>query len=104
MVLFKKKRPLEYIIYSAVILVGIIIDQISKFLVYKNMEIEDSIPLIKGFLHITNITNDGASFGMMDGENQHWIFIRCQKVFPDGWMLLFFRQSWKLRKYLILTI
>lgn len=75
MVLFKKKRPLEYIIYSAVILVGIIIDQISKLLVFKNMEIYDSIPLIKGFLHITYITNDGASFGMMDGENQRWIFI-----------------------------
>ena len=32
-----------------------------------------SIPLIKGFLHLTYTTNDGAAFGMMDG--QRWVFI-----------------------------
>ncbi len=80
MVLFKKKRPIDYIIYSAVIIVGIIIDQVSKFLVFKNMELFDSIPLIKDFLHITYITNDGASFGMMDGPNQRWIFIVVSSV------------------------
>ncbi len=73
MVWFKKKTPLEYIIYSAIILGGILIDQLSKFLVFKFMHIGQSIPLIKGFLHITYTTNDGAAFGMMD--NARWIFM-----------------------------
>ena len=63
---------MEYIIYSVIIIVGIFIDQLSKFLVFSNMERHESIPLIKDFLHITYTTNPGAAFGMM--EDQRWIF------------------------------
>ena len=75
MVWFKKKTPLEYIIYSAIILGGILIDQLSKFLVFKFMTIGQSIPLIKGFLHITYSTNPGMAFGMMGEGDQRWIFM-----------------------------
>ena len=78
MTIFKKKTPMEYIIYSAIIIVGILIDQLTKFLVFKNMELYESIPLIKNFLHITYTTNPGAAFGMM--ENQRWIFIVVSTV------------------------
>ena len=73
MTLFIKKKPKDYILYSAIIIVGIILDQLTKFLVTKYMTMYESIPLIKGFLHLTYTTNDGAAFGMMDG--QRWIFI-----------------------------
>ena len=73
MTLFIKKKPKDYILYSAIIIVGIILDQLTKFLVTKYMTMYQSIPLIKGFLHLTYTTNDGAAFGMMDG--QRWIFI-----------------------------
>ena len=78
MVLFKKKTPKEYIIYSAIIALGIILDQLTKWLVYKYMTLYQSVPLIKGFLHITYTTNDGAAFGMMDG--QRWIFIVVSSI------------------------
>ncbi len=72
---FKKRTPAEYILYTAIILGGVIIDQLTKFLVSKFMTLYQSIPLIKNFLHITYTTNDGAAFGMMDGAGQRWIFI-----------------------------
>ena len=78
MTLIKKKKPMEYIIYSVIIIVGIFIDQLSKFLVFSNMERYESIPLIKDFLHITYTTNPGAAFGMM--EDQRWIFIVVSTV------------------------
>ena len=78
MTLIKKKKPMEYIIYSVIIIVGIFIDQLSKFLVFSNMERHESIPLIKDFLHITYTTNPGAAFGMM--EDQRWIFIVISTV------------------------
>lgn len=78
MVLFKKKTPREYILYSAIIAVGIILDQLTKWLVCKYMTLYQSIPLIKGFLHITYTTNDGAAFGMMD--DQRWIFVVISSV------------------------
>ena len=78
MTLIKKKKPMEYIIYSVIIIVGIFIDQLSKFLVFSNMVRHESIPLIKDFLHITYTTNPGAAFGMM--EDQRWIFIVVSTV------------------------
>ena len=76
--LFIKKKPKDYILYSVIIVVGIILDQLTKFLVTKYMTMYQSIPLINGFLHITYTTNDGAAFGMMDG--QRWVFIVVSTV------------------------
>lgn len=73
--IFKKQPTRNYIIYSAIILGGIFIDQLTKWLVVKYMDMYESIPLIKNFLHITYTTNDGAAFGMMDGEAGRAVFI-----------------------------
>ena len=75
---FKKKSIAEYILYSAIIIGGILIDQLTKFLVSEFMHIGQSIPIIKNFLHLTYTTNDGAAFGMMD--DQRWIFIVISTV------------------------
>ncbi len=80
MTLFIKKKPKDYILYSVIIVVGIILDQLTKFLVTKYMTLYQSIPLIKGFLHLTYTTNDGAAFGMMDDPNQRWIFLVISSV------------------------
>jgi signal peptidase II len=73
MTIFKKQPRMNYIIYSGIILAGIFLDQLTKWLVVKYMDMYESIPLIKDFLHITYTTNDGAAFGMMDGAR--WIFM-----------------------------
>lgn len=80
MTLFIKKKPRDYILYSAIIAVGIILDQLTKFLVTKYMTLYQSIPLIKGFLHLTYTTNDGAAFGMMDDPSLRWIFLLVSSV------------------------
>jgi signal peptidase II len=85
MVWFKKKQPIEYIIYSAIIVLGIFLDQLTKFLVNKYMDLYESIPLIKDFLHLTYTTNKGAAFGMM--EDQRWIFIVVSTVTIIGFMV-----------------
>ena len=76
--LIKKKTPFEYILYTAIIIFGIFIDQLTKYLVSANMQIGEAIPLIKGFLNIKYTTNPGAAFGMMD--DQRWIFILVSSV------------------------
>lgn len=73
--IYTPKKRIDYLIYTAVIFAGIFLDQLTKFLVFKFMTIGQSIPLIKGFLHITYQTNDGAAFGMMDNPGQRWIFM-----------------------------
>ncbi|MBO7196993.1 MAG: signal peptidase II [Clostridia bacterium] len=86
MTLFKKKTAKDYTIYSLIILIGIILDQLTKFLVTKYMSLYQSIPLIKGFLHLTYLTNDGAAFGSMDSPDQRWIFLVISSVAIIGFV------------------
>lgn len=78
MQVIKKRKPINYIIYTAIILGGIFLDQLTKFLVTEFMSLHQTVPLIKDFLHLTYTTNDGAAFGMLDG--QRWIFILVSAV------------------------
>ena len=44
------------------------LDQLTKNLVVRNMEIGESIPLIDGFLRLTSHRNSGAAWGMFQGQ------------------------------------
>ena len=57
--------------YSAFLItfVIIVLDQLTKFLTLKNLELNSSIPIIKNFFHITYITNTGSLFGLFKDSN-----------------------------------
>jgi signal peptidase II len=46
----------------------VIIDQISKYIVVKNFLEGETIPLIDNFLHITYVRNYGVAFGLFQGK------------------------------------
>ncbi len=58
-----------FIIVSAVLS----LDQLTKFLVTKNLLYNQSLPVIKGIFHLTLIHNRGAAFGIL--KNQTPLFI-----------------------------
>jgi signal peptidase II len=49
------------------------LDQLSKFLITKNLLLDQSMPVIKGIFHLTLIHNRGAAFGIL--KNQTNLFI-----------------------------
>jgi len=49
------------------------LDQLSKFLITKNLPLNDSVPVIKGIFHFTLVHNRGAAFGIL--RNQLPLFI-----------------------------
>jgi signal peptidase II len=57
------------------IIVSIILslDQLTKFLIIRNLSYNQSIPVIKGIFHLTLIHNRGAAFGVL--KNQVSLFI-----------------------------
>lgn len=59
-------------------LVGVGLDQLTKYLVVANMELYESIEVIPGIFNFTYIQNDGAAFGMLD--DQRWIFLLLSSV------------------------
>ena len=68
-----KKAPRDYIIYSAIIAGGIIIDQITKALAVAYLKAIETCPLIEGVLHLTYAENTGMAFGML--KNHRWVFM-----------------------------
>ena len=85
MVLFKKKQPKDYIIYSAIIVIGILLDQLTKWLAVKFLEPITTQPLIKDVLHLTYVENTGAAFGML--KDHRWVFIVISTVAIIGMIL-----------------
>ena len=74
----KKLKAIYYVIYSAVILGGIGLDQLSKFLAVKLLAPIESVPLWEGILHLTYVENKGAAFGML--ADHRWVFMSISSV------------------------
>ncbi|MFE8699002.1 signal peptidase II [Cytobacillus sp. FJAT-54145] len=58
--------------YYIIALFIILLDQWTKWLIVKNMEIGDSIKVIENFFYITSHRNRGAAWGILQG--QMWFF------------------------------
>ena len=60
------------IVFSTALLI-VILDQLTKFLIKQNFQLNQSIPIIKNVLHLTYITNTGSAFGLFKGLNIFFI-------------------------------
>ena len=63
----------KYIIVFSTAFIIVLIDQITKFLIKINFQLNQSLPLIKNIFHLTYIRNFGAGFGIL--QQQKWILI-----------------------------
>ena len=52
----------------ALIVFVILIDQWTKWLVVNKMDIAESIPIIENFFYITSHRNEGAAWGILQGQ------------------------------------
>ncbi|KHF28580.1 Lipoprotein signal peptidase [Anoxybacillus sp. BCO1] len=59
-------------LYYLLAFVVIVIDQWTKWLVVRYMELGESIPVIENVLYMTSHRNRGAAWGMLQG--QFWLF------------------------------
>lgn len=74
----KKLKLTEYLLYSAIIVCGVGIDQLTKLLASKYLSIITTQPIINGVLHLTYVENEGAAFGML--ANHRWVFIAVSSL------------------------
>ncbi len=75
MLKFRCTKGMEdsYLRYYFLAFFVLILDQVTKWLVVKYMELGESIPLWKDVFHLTSHRNAGAAFGIL--QNQRWFFI-----------------------------
>ena len=65
-------------IYFIIAALVILADLLSKVIVAGSIEFCREIPVVSGVLNITNVSNDGIAFGMMD--NARWLFMLATAV------------------------
>lgn len=61
--LVKKREASDYILYTLVILAGVFLDQLTKFLAIKYLEPVMDVPIIDGVIRLRFHLNPGAAFG-----------------------------------------
>ena len=61
------------LIWILIMIGSVLLDQISKILVYNFLDREEPLYIIKGVLRFTYVENDGAAFGML-GDHR-WVFM-----------------------------
>lgn len=50
-----------------------LLDRVSKYFVITRMDPAETIPIVKGFFHITFVKNAGAAFGLL--QDKKWFFV-----------------------------
>ena len=64
---------LKKISLPIVIILGIVLDQIVKMAIVKNLRLSEQKSVINGILSLTHLRNNGAAWSILEG--QQWFFI-----------------------------
>lgn len=86
------------VIFSTALLV-IFLDQLTKFLVKNNFQLNHSMPIIKNILHLTYVTNSGSAFGLFRGFNIFFILFSVIVVIVISYYLKKIKESEKLLQF-----
>lgn len=77
--------------YYSIAIVVILIDQLTKWLVVKNMELGERIPVLDPWFAILSHRNRGAAWGMLQG--QMWIFYIVTVIVMIGVLYYFHKEA-----------
>jgi len=73
-----KKSLSKNILWIFLVAVIVIVDQITKYLIVKSMDLHDEMTVIKGFFNLYYVRNKGAGLGMF--SNARWVFMSLTTV------------------------
>ena len=91
------KEVIMLLVCLLIILGVVAIDQATKWIVMLNMELGESIPLIKDVFHFTYIRNAGASFGSF--SESRWVFMVISTVMIAA--MIFYLVKYRPQKKLL---
>ena len=76
--------------HTRLFIIILLIDQITKLMISSNMELYDSIPVIKDFFWITHVQNTGAAWSILEGNMIFFYFITILALVG---MYMFYKSS-----------
>lgn len=90
------------LLFYGIAVLMIIIDQITKWLIVKNLELYEVVSVIGDFFAITSHRNQGAAFGIL--QNQRWFFILITIVIVCGIIWYLHKQVRERKRLLPLAL
>ena len=79
------------LIYYALAVVIIVADQVTKWLVVKNMQLGERIDIIEPYIGLYSHRNKGAAWGMLEG--QMWLFYIVTVIVVAGIIYYFHKEA-----------
>ncbi len=79
------------LIWLAVIILAVFLDQLTKYLTILFLKPLDTLPIIKDVIHLTYVENTGAAFGML--KNQRWLFMIVSTVAIIALLIYLFKKK-----------
>ncbi|HLC50359.1 MAG TPA: signal peptidase II [Candidatus Nanoarchaeia archaeon] len=67
-------------VFSAAVIIAVL-DQLTKYIIRKNFDINESLPVIKNIFHISYVTNTGTAFSLFQGVNFVFVIISFAVIF-----------------------
>ena len=64
---------MKFLLWLSVPLVAL--DQLTKLLIQKNIPYGDEVPIIPGFFSLVHVSNTGAAFSLLQGNNLFFIIL-----------------------------
>lgn len=80
----------RWALFSAISVVGLLLDQASKLYIHRTMELFQSIPVIDGFFNIFYIRNRGAAFSFLSQASWRLPFFITVSLVASGVILVAF--------------
>ena len=80
-----------YGILAAFAAFGVILDQITKYLVAANIPLGDVVPVWPGVFHLTNVRNTGMAFSLLQGGR--WFFL-VMTLIAFGALFVVLKKKW----------
>lgn len=87
---------------AIIIVVAVILDQFTKYLVVQNIPLRGSVPFIDGFMKFYYTRNTGAAWSIMDGSGWERAILLTVSLIAMGAMLFMLIKYY--RRHILLTI
>ena len=78
MLKFRKRSLADYIMYSLITVIGIVIDQVTKLLAVTYLKPIGVCPIIDGVVQLHFTTNPGMAFGL--AKDHRWVFMTASVI------------------------
>ena len=82
----------RHTLFAAIAVIGVIIDQFTKIVIDRSMQLFDSIQVVEHFFHITYVRNRGAAFSFLSDASWRLPFFITVSIVAAVVILIAFRK------------